>query len=412
MSAPNLTTFSPESFKACFPLLSKSHPDLVYLDNAATTQKPQAVLDALQHFYTYQNANIHRANHRLGALATEAFENARSTVKKWINAEKAENVIFTSGTTEGINLLSYCLAHTTLKPGDEMIVSEMEHHANLVPWLQVAKQLQLTIRWLPCLRDCTLDLETLPKLINNKTRLITCTHISNTLGTINPIKQITKIAKQHKLISIIDGAQAVAHHNIDMQDLDCDFYVFSAHKAFGPTGLGILYGKEERLQQLPPYQTGGDMVEEVSFNKALFQPSPFRFEAGTPNIADAVAFGATIDFINQWPRDQIIRHEHSLLQEAKQRLNSIPYLTLVHPNKDSEAAPILSFVIDDIHPSDIGEVLNAANIAVRTGYHCTQPLLKKWGLPGTVRVSFAPYNTMSDIDKLEQALLTAIDILN
>lgn len=414
MSAPtksNSKTFSPEQFKSHFPLLHQSLPDLVYLDNAATTQKPKAVLETINHFYSNQCANIHRANHSLGQQATEVFENTRKTVKEWINAKQTEEIVFTSGTTEGINLLSHCLSATLLSPGDEIIVSEMEHHANLVPWLQLAKSHQLKIRWLPCLADFTLDLDALPKLINKKTRLITCTHISNTLGTINPIKQIVNIAKQHNILTIVDGAQAAAHQQIDVQDLDCDFYLFSAHKAFGPTGLGVLYGKLEKLQQLPPYQTGGEMVNEVSFEGVTFQDAPFRFEAGTPNIAGAVAFSAAIDFIKQWPVDQLKQHENSLLQEAKRRLKTIPSLTLIHPNKVSGAAPILSFVIEDIHPSDLGEVLNANNIAVRTGFHCTQPLLRKWGLPGTVRASFAPYNTLQDIEKLEQALLTAIDIL-
>ncbi len=387
-----------------FPILTESahgHP-LVWLDNAATTQKPRAVIDAVSDYYTRANANVHRASHALSARATHAFEEARETVRTFMNAQKCEEIIWTRGATEALNLLAHSWGHANLKAGDEIILSTMDHHANIVPWQQLAEQTGAVIRVIPLTDNGELDQLAFQQLLSTKTKLLSVTHVSNALGTVNPVKEMITAAKAKGATTIIDGAQAVAHFPVDVQELGCDFYVFSGHKVYGPTGIGVLYGRLDLLQAMPPWQTGGEMIERVSFSGTTFNQPPFRFEAGTPNIAGVIGLAEAITFLQQQNRPELQRHEQQLREQLEQALVTIPGLTLIGTAREKTA--VVSFVIDGLHNQDIGVLLDQQGIAVRTGHHCAMPLMEALGLSGTVRASLGCYNTQSDIESLVKAL--------
>ena len=394
-----------------FPILSTSvnNKPLVYLDNAATTQKPQVVIDALVEFYKTLNSNVHRANHHLSNEATLAFEKGRMKVKAFLNAEKAEEIILTRGTTESINLLANTLGKLLLKEGDEVVISAMEHHSNIVPWQMICEEKKAKVRVLPMNDNGELILEEFDNIVTDKTKIISVNHISNTLGTINPIEEIIEKAHQRNIPVVIDGAQAAPHTNIDVQDLDCDFYCFSGHKVFGPTGIGALYGKMEWLEKMPPYMGGGEMIDTVTFEKTTYGKPPFKFEAGTPNIADAAALKYALQYVENIGFENIQLHENNLLTYATERLADIDELKFIGEAKNK--ASVISFVLKDIHPGDLGMILDKMGIAVRIGNHCTEPIMKRFGIPGTVRASFAFYNTMEEIDIFVKSLKRAILML-
>ena len=399
-------TFDVEAVRKDFPILSRkvNGKPLVYLDNAATTQKPSSVIESIKHYYTYENANIHRGLHFLSELATESYESARLKAKEFINAMSASEIIFVKGATEGINLIANTMCRgNLLEQGDEIIVSHMEHHANIVPWQLLCERKNIKLKVIPITDDGELVLEALEKLITKKTKLISVVHISNALGTINPVKDIVKIAHSHNIPVLLDGAQATPHVKVDVQKLDCDFYVFSGHKVFGPTGIGILYGKTHLLNELPPYQGGGDMIRTVTFEKTTFDDLPHKFEAGTPNISGGIGLGAAIDYISQFDRDELTKYEDRLLEYATAKLSTIEGLRIIGQAK--KKASVISFVIDGIHPYDIGTLIDTHGIAIRTGHHCTQPIMQRFNLPATARASFAFYNTFEEVDKLEEGLL-------
>lgn len=389
-----------------FPILSRlvNGKPLVYLDNAATTQKPSSVIENIKHYYTFENANIHRGLHFLSELATESYESARLKVKEFINAMSASEIIFVRGATEGINLIANTMCRANiLKEGDEIIISHMEHHANIVPWQLLCERKDIKLKVIPITDDGELDLDELKKLISEKTKLVSVVHISNSLGTINPVKEIVKIAHSYNIPVLLDGAQAAPHVKIDVQKLDCDFYVFSGHKMFGPTGIGILYGKTNLMNELPPYQGGGDMIRTVTFEKTTFDDLPHKFEAGTPNISGGIGLGTAIDYINQYDRLELTKHEDKLLEYATEKLLEIEGLKII--GKAKNKASVVSFVIDGIHPYDIGTLMDTYGIAIRTGHHCTQPIMQRYNLPATARASFAFYNTFDEVDKLAEGLL-------
>jgi cysteine desulfurase/selenocysteine lyase len=393
-----------------FPILKETiyNKPLVYLDNAATTQKPQVVLDKLIEVYTKYNANIHRGVHYLSNKATTETENARLTVQKFINARHSHEVIFARGATEGINLVAHSFGETFIHAGDEIIVSEMEHHSNLVPWQMVAeKRGARVVKW-PFNQAGELELNQLGKLISDKTRIIAVNHVSNSLGTINPVKEIVTLAHQHGIVVMIDGAQAVQHLKVDVQELDCDFYVFSGHKIYGPTGIGVVYGKEHWLNRMPPYQGGGEMIESVSFEKTTYNQLPFKFEAGTPNYADSIALATAIDYLTALGLDDIATYEKELLDYAEAKLLTIPGLEIVGTAKKKTS--VISFNIKGLHAYDVGTLLDKMGIAVRTGTHCTEPVMIHYGISGTVRASFAFYNTRDEVDQLHQGLLKVIEL--
>lgn len=384
-----------------FPILKRfvNEKPLVYLDNAATTQKPQSVIDALTHYYTYDNANIHRGLYFLSELATEQYENARLKVKEFINALSASEIIFVKGTTEAINLVATSLCRANFfNENDEIIISQMEHHANIVPWQLICNRKQIKLKVIPINDDGELDVESFISLINEKTKIVSLVHISNALGTINPIKKIIEIAHSRNIPVLIDGAQAAPHIKIDVQELDADFYVFSGHKIFGPTGIGVLYGKTEFLEMMPPYQGGGDMIRTVTFEKTTFDDLPKKFEAGTPNIAGGIGLGASIDYLNQFDRSVLMNYEDELLKYATEKLLTIEGLRIIGTAKIKSS--VVSFVIEGIHPYDIGTIIDTDGIAIRTGHHCTQPLMRRFDVPATARASLCFYNTKEEIDKL------------
>lgn len=395
-----------------FPILKREihgHP-LVYLDNAATTLKPKSVINAISRHYGWESANIHRGGYYLSEQATEDYEQVRKQVKRLINAHNEHQIVFTSGTTDAINLVAKSYGSTMIKENDEIIISQMEHHANIVPWHLLKDKVGCKIKVLPLNEDGTLNIESLPDLITPKTKLIAVVHISNSLGIINPVSDIVKIARQHQVPVLIDGAQAIANQKVDVTQLDCDFYVFSAHKMFGPTGVGVLYAKEEILEKMPPVQGGGGgIVQEVTMEKTTFQYAPHKFEPGTPNIGGVIGFGAAIDYLSRWKTyigywemDLLPRYKESLMQHASERLLEIPGLKIIGSNQPK--APIISFVMKNIHPHDIGTILDRNGIAVRTGHHCNQPLMDFFGIPATTRVSFATYNSKEDVDRLIQGM--------
>jgi len=395
-----------------FPVLSrevKGKP-LVYFDNAATTQKPQAVIDALVNYYSSYNANIHRGIHSLAEEATAAFEATRDTVQRYINAPAREQIIFTGGTTEGINLVAQTWGRQNIKAGDEIIISGMEHHSNIVPWYILCQEKGAILKVIPVNEDGELLMDEYQKLITEKTRLVSVTHGSNALGTINPVKKITSEAHKAGAVVMIDGAQSTVHLDIDVQDLDCDFFAFSSHKVYGPTGIGILYGRKELLESMPVYQGGGEMIKEVAFQQITYNDLPYKFEAGTPNIADAIAFKTALDFTNEIGKEKIRRHENELLSYATEKLEQLPGLRII--GKAKHKVSLISFVVNNIHPQDLGILLDNRGIAVRTGHHCAQPLMDCFCIPGTARASFAMYNTKEEIDLLITGLQKAIKMLS
>lgn len=395
-----------------FPVLSrevKGKP-LVYFDNAATTQKPQVVIDALMNYYSNYNANIHRGIHSLAEEATAAFEATRDTVQHFINAGSREQIIFTGGTTEGINLVAQTWGRQNIKAGDEIIISQMEHHSNIVPWYILCQEKGAVLKVIPINENGELLLDEFEKLLSDKTKLVSIVHVSNALGTINPVKTI--ISKAHKAgaVVLVDGAQSSVHLDIDVQDMDCDFFVFSSHKVYGPTGVGVLYGRKALLEAMPVYQGGGEMIKEVYFDKITYNDLPYKYEAGTPNIADTVAFKAALDFTRQMGKEKIRRHENELLAYATEQLEQIPGLRII--GRARQKISVISFVVDKIHPQDIGILLDNKGIAVRTGHHCAQPLMDCFCIPGTTRASFAMYNTKEEVDALISGLHKTIKMLS
>lgn len=397
--------FDVKEIRNDFPILKRevNGKPLVYLDNAATSQKPQVVIDALTHYYTYDNANIHRGLYFLSELATEQYENARLKVKEFINAMSVAEIVFVRGTTEAINLVASTLCRAKyFKEGDEVLVSHMEHHANIVPWQLMSDRKKINLKVIPINDAGELDYDAFEKLVNEKTKLVSVVHISNALGSINPIKKIIDFAHSKKIPVLVDGAQAVPHLKIDVQDLDADFYAFSGHKVFGPTGIGVLYGKTEFLEMMPPYQGGGDMIRTVTFEKTTFDDIPRKFEAGTPNIAGGIGLGAAIDYLNQFDRNELAEYENELLKYGTEKLSEVDGLRIIGTAK--EKASVISFIIKGIHPYDIGTIIDTDGIAIRTGHHCTQPIMQRFNVPATARASFAFYNTKEEIDKLVASL--------
>jgi cysteine desulfurase/selenocysteine lyase len=398
--------FDIEQVRADFPILKRmvNNKPLVYFDNAATSQKPQSVIDSITNYYTYENANIHRGLHFLSELATDAYEGARLKVKEFLNAMSVSEIIFVRGATEGINLISNSLCRSNyFSDGDEIIISHMEHHSNIVPWQLLCERKKLKLKVVPVNEKGEFIFEEYEKLISEKTKLVSVVHISNALGTINPVKEIVAKAHEYNVPVLLDGAQAVPHFKVDVQELDCDFYVFSGHKVFGPTGIGVLYGKTEFLDKLPPFQGGGDMIREVSFEKTTFEDLPQKFEAGTPNIVGGIALGAAIEYLSSFNRDEVTQYENELLLYATEKLSQIEGLRIIGTSE--KKASVVSFIIDGIHPYDIGTIIDTDGIAIRTGHHCTMPLIKFFGLPATARASFSIYNKKEEIDHLYNALL-------
>lgn len=393
-----------EKIRAQFPVLHQEvyGKPLIYFDNAATTQKPKSVLDAISGYYEHDNSNIHRGAHALADRATQYFEATRETVREFIGAKESAEIIFTKGTTEGINLVASTFGRKNIGKGDEIIISTMEHHSNIVPWQLLCEEKEAILKIIPITDSGELIFEEFEKLLSNKTKMVSVVHASNSLGTINPVKRIIDAAHQVGAKVLLDGAQSTSHLNINVQELDCDFLAFSAHKLYGPTGLGVLYGKREVLEDMPPYQGGGEMIKEVSFEKTTYNEIPFKFEAGTPNIADVISFKAALDFISNLSKNEIRKHEDDLLAYAQEQLSQIKGFVPI--GTAQEKVSVLSFAINGMHPYDVGVMLDSRGIAVRTGHHCTQPLMKRLGLEGTVRASFAVYNSKSEIDTLVEGV--------
>ncbi len=398
------TTFSVEEVRRDFPILHQQvyGHQLVYLDNAATSQKPQAVIDAISHYYECGNANIHRGVHFLSEHATEEHEAARRTVQAFLNAADKREIIFVRSATEGINLVAQTHGRKHVGAGDEVLITAMEHHSNIVPWQMLCEEKDATLRVIPINDRGELLMDELPKLLGPRTKLLAVTHVSNALGTINPLRKIVEIAHSHGVPVVVDGAQAVPHLKVDVQELDCDFYVFSGHKVYGPTGIGVLYGKRALLEAMPPYQGGGDMIRSVTFEKTLYNDLPYKFEAGTPNIGGAIGLGAAIDYINHLGIDNIAVHEHDLLVYATEALSAIPDIRII--GTAAEKAAVISFIIEGIHPHDIGTILDREGIAIRTGHHCAQPVMQRFRIPATARASFALYNTRGEVDALVEGI--------
>lgn len=400
-----------EKIRADFPILSRqvNGKQLVYFDNGATAQKPKLVINAITDYYENQNANIHRGVHTLSQQVTVAYENARNTVQKHLNANQPQEIIFTKGTTDSINLVASSFGKKYISKGDEILISAMEHHSNILPWQQVCEEKGAVLKVIPINEAGELIISDYKKLLNEKTKIVAITHISNTLGTINPIEEIIALAHVKNIPVLVDGAQAVPHTAVDVQALDCDFYCFSGHKLFGPTGVGILYGKEKWLNELPPYQVGGGTIKAVSFEKTEYADLPLKFEAGTPHIEGALGLAVAIDYVNKIGLDNIAAYEHELLVYATQELNKIEGVKIIGTAKNK--ASVISFVVDGLHPFDLGTILDQLGIAVRTGHHCTQPLMAHYCLQGTVRASFAFYNTKEEIDIFMKGLQRAISML-
>ena len=388
------------SIRQDFPILSRKVYDkpLIYLDNAATTQKPLCVLDAMRDEYLNVNANVHRGVHWMSQQATELHEAARETVRRFINARSAAEVVFTRGTTEGLNLIAATYCQAFMREGDEIIVSAMEHHSNIVPWQLQAQQRGIVLKVIPMTDAGELMLDEYEKLFTNKTKLVSLTQVSNVLGTVNPVKQMTATAHAHGVPVVIDGAQSAPHFKVDMQDMDCDFFVFSGHKAYGPTGIGVLYGKEEWLDRLPPYQGGGEMISHVSFNKVSFERPPLKFEAGTPDYIATHGLAVALDYLSSLGMDNIAKHEHELTAYALERMQTIPGMRIFGEAAHRDA--VISFQVGHIHHMDMGTLLDRLGIAIRTGHHCAQPLMQRLGVLGTARASFALYNTREEVDQL------------
>ncbi len=401
-----------EKIRQQFPILHQqvNGRPLVYFDNAATNQKPKRVIDALVNYYTGYNANIHRGIHTLAEKATKAYEQTRHTLKNFINAREAEEIIFTRGVTESINLVAATYGRTFVNEGDEIIISNLEHHSNIVPWQFVCEEKKAKLKVIPINENGELKLDAYKSLLNSRTKIVAVNHASNSLGTINPIKEIIRLAHEVGAMVLIDGAQAGAHLYIDVQALDADFYCLSSHKMFGPTGTGILYGKRALLEKMPPYHGGGEMIKEVTFEKTTYNDIPYKFEAGTPNIADVVAFDEAIRFINELGKENIAAHEHDLLIYATEKISKLNGVKIIGQAK--EKLGVLAFTVKGIHHFDIGQMLDARGIAVRTGHHCTQPLMECLGLEGTIRASFSVYNTKGEVDNLVDALERIINFMS
>ncbi|HEU4680231.1 MAG TPA: cysteine desulfurase [Gemmatimonadales bacterium] len=388
-----------------FPILGRrirGRP-LVYLDNAATSQKPQVVIDAVTRFYTEENANIHRGVHYLSDRATAAYDEVREKVARFINAPSSREVIFTRGTTEGINLVAQSYGRSVLKPGDDIVITGMEHHSNIVPWQLLCEQSGATLRAAPITDAGELDLDTFERMLGDRTRLVAVVHVSNALGTVNPIRQLVALAHARRIPVLVDGAQSAPHLRVDVQDLDCDFFAFSGHKAFGPTGVGVLYGKEALLERMPPYQGGGDMISTVTLERSTWAALPAKFEAGTPMIAEVMGLGAALVYLERLGLEATSAWEHHLLTYATQQITSIDRLRVI--GTAQHKASVLAFVMDGIHPHDIGTILDDEGIAIRAGHHCAQPVMDRFGIPATARASFAFYNTLDEVDALAQGLL-------
>jgi cysteine desulfurase/selenocysteine lyase len=399
--------FDSDAIRADFPILSRlvRGKPLVYLDNGATSQKPRQVIEAMDRYYREYNANIHRGVHTLSEEATAAYEDARTRVREFINARANQEIVFVRGTTEAINLVAGCLAQCRLKSGDEIIISALEHHSNIVPWQILAERYGVVLKVIPMNDAGELIMDEYKKLLGEKTRLVSVGHISNALGTVNPVREIIELAHAREALVFIDGAQAVPHTVVDVQTMDCDFYAFSGHKLFGPTGTGVLYGKQAILEEMPPYQSGGDMIKMVSFEKTLYNDLPYKFEAGTPDIAGVIGLGAAIDYVTAVGLDAIAAYEHDLLEYATAVAMDIKGLRLIGTAR--EKAAILSFVIEGIHPHDVGTILDHEGIAIRTGHHCAMPVMDFYGIPATARASFAFYNTRQEVDVLARGIENA-----
>lgn len=398
-------------YREDFPLLKTKVYDkpLIYLDNGATTQKPQCVLDKLNEIYTLYNANIHRGVHHLSQIATMAHEDARKTVADFIHAKSSAEITFTRGTTESINLTAFCFGERYVNEGDEIIVSHMEHHSNIVPWQLMCERKMATLRVIPITPDGELDLDAFKNMLNEKTRIVAVTHVSNVLGTVNPVKEIIHWAHLNGTPVLIDGAQAIPHLPVNVQDLDADFYVFSGHKIYAPTGIGVLYGKEKWLEEMPPYQGGGEMIDHVSFEKTTFNELPYKYEAGTPNYEGSIALAEALRYVSAIGMEQIAQHEQELIQYAMEQMASIPNLRFIGMPKHRSG--VISFLIGNEHPYDVGMLLDKLGVAVRTGHHCAQPLVEYYNIPGTVRASFALYNNKEDVDQFIHALTRVANML-
>lgn len=411
MNAPANTLLDIKKIRTQFPVLNQqvNGKPLIYLDNAATNQKPKRVIDALTKYYERDNANIHRGIHTLAERATKAYEQTRHAMQQFIRAKHVEEIIFTRGVTESINLVASSYGRAFLKEGDEVIISGLEHHSNIVPWQMICEEKKAILKVIPVTDIGEIDLDPYHKLLSSKTKIVAVNHASNSLGTINPIKDIIDAAHNVGAVVLIDGAQASAHLPIDVQELDCDFYCISSHKMYGPTGTGILYGKKELLEKMPPYMGGGEMIKEVTFTKTTYNDLPYKFEAGTPNIADVVALNEAIQFINELGKENIAAHESELLNYTVKKLSAIAHVKLIGTAK--KKVSVQSFVIDGIHHFDIGQMLDTRGIAVRTGHHCTQPLMDRFGIEGTVRASFSIYNTKDEVDQLAEGIERIIKFL-
>ncbi len=404
--------FNPQKIKNDFPILSITihGKPLVYLDNAATTQKPLAVIGTLDNYYCQQNANIHRGVHFLSEQATQAYEGARIKIQKFLNAADAKEIIFTRGTTEGINLVAQTWGKANLKAGDEVLITEMEHHSNIVPWQMICDEKGAKLKVIPITDEGNLDLKKISELLSPKTKMLALTQVSNALGTVNPVADLIRLAHEKGAKVLVDGAQAVPHIPVDVRALDCDFYVFSGHKIYGPTGIGVLYGKYALLDAMPPYQGGGDMIASVTFEKTLYKKPPHKFEAGTPAIAEVIGLGTALDYVTGIGLPAIAAHEETLLSYGTRVLKQIPGLTLI--GTSAHKAGVLSFTLGDIHPHDLGTILDQEGIAIRAGHHCAQPVMDRFGIPATARASLALYNTTQDLDALVVGLKKAQELFS
>lgn len=399
-------TFDAKKIRADFPVLNQIVNDepLIYLDNAATTQKPQAVLDVLNHYYLQDNANVHRGVHTLAERATAEFEAARKKVQQFIHANSNKEIIFTKGTTDSLNIVAQSYGEF-IQAGDEIVISKMEHHANLIPWQQLAKRKQAVLRYIPLTADGHLDVQAARTIINEKTAIVALAHVSNVLGTVNPVKEMAQLAHQHQAIMVVDGAQAVAHMPVDVQELDCDFYCFSGHKMCGPTGIGVLYGKQALLEKMEPVAFGGEMIDFVDLYESTWTELPWKFEAGTPNIAGAIGLGAAIDYLEKIGMKTIHEYEQAIVADLLPKLQQIDGLTIYGPQNPAEHTAVIAFNLDHLHPHDVASALDMQGIAVRAGHHCAQPLIKELGCFATARASFYFYNTKEEADQLVAAIL-------
>lgn len=404
--------FDVDYIRKDFPLLDekvRGKQNLIYFDNAASTQKPRCVIDALSNYYTHLNANVHRGVHWLSGKATDEFELARQRVQQFINAPHSEDIIFTRGTTESINLLAESLSKSFLSEDDEVIITEMEHHSNIVPWHIARDKYHFTLKYIPITDKGELNLDVFRQILSPKTKLVSLAHISNTLGTVNPIKEIISLCHQNKTMVIVDGAQSIAHLDIDVQDMDCDFYCFSGHKVYAPMGIGVLYGKKEHLEKMYPYQGGGEMIKEVSMEQTVFNDVPFRFEAGTPSVADTIGLGVALEYIKQIGMKDIIEYEDKLMDYATERLQAIEGVRIFGNSENKSSC--ISFLVEGIHHLDLGTMLDMQGVAIRTGHHCAEPVMRRYGIEGTDRISFALYNTIEEIDSFIICLKKAISML-